>query len=114
MKHLENDPGYTLHTPRTRQIIQILQHPGLSQAKKRLMSLEARAEFERHSHPDYTCPTCRVAVSSAPTEVFNFKATVQRLGEETGEKMPEHLKRSRPAHGRSDGPWDGFFINIQI
>ncbi|THH30413.1 hypothetical protein EUX98_g3780 [Antrodiella citrinella] len=110
MKHLGSHPNYTMHTPRIRQLTHAVKHANLSAAQRRILELDACAEFEKHAHPDYTCPTCRVAIRSSPMEVFSLKAAVNIVGKEMGESEP--AVQQPAARGNGDGPWDGFFLSF--
>jgi len=110
MKHLNNHPNYTMHTPRVRQLVDAMERVNLTPRQRRILEFEAHIELDKQAQPDYTCPACRVTVKSRPTEVFSLKAVTQVVAEEMGEREP--YVQQPFAKGKNDGPWDGFFLKF--
>ncbi|KAH9929889.1 uncharacterized protein BXZ73DRAFT_78001 [Epithele typhae] len=77
---------------------------------------QARIEVElsvfkilRHvARPNYTCPTCRMLVGSAPTENFVLKKVVQAAAGVDGQAGPD----AEQVVGT--GPFGGFFFNYNF
>ena len=59
-----------------------------------------------HPSPQYTCPSCRVAVTRRPVEDFKVKALVSWLGSVQGIEPPE----SRIPPGTGDTVFDGYAL----
>lgn len=59
-----------------------------------------------HPGPQYTCPSCRMAVTRRPVEDFKVKALVSWLGSVQGIKPPE----SRIPPGTGDTVFDGYSL----
>ena len=49
----------------------------------------ASMHMAQYPHPQYTCPSCRKAVTRRPVEDFKVKALVSWLGSVQGTKPPE-------------------------
>ncbi|CAK5262431.1 unnamed protein product [Mycena citricolor] len=63
------------------------------------------------SQPQYTCPSCRKAMKSRPTEDYTLKALIHVLATSIGQLDPKEMTQSR-AKGCavvSEGPFDSFF-----
>ncbi|TCD60081.1 hypothetical protein EIP91_010775 [Steccherinum ochraceum] len=108
MKHLNTYPTYTLQTPRVRQIFHTIKSRHIAPYQRRILELDALAELEKSPQPEYSCPSCRVAVKNRPSEVFALKSTIRTVAAELEEPEPEGVQ----GRGKHAGPWDGFFLNF--
>jgi len=63
--------------------------------------------------PQYSCPTCRMAVSMKPAEVYALKAIVRAVASVAGEKSPNKNTSRRRSTGKQrntpEGVWDRLF-----
>ena len=57
--------------------------------------------------PQYSCPTCRVAVSMKPAEVYALKAIVRAVASVAGDSSPR--KNTSIRKQLPESVWDRFF-----
>jgi len=66
--------------------------------------------------PQYTCPTCRAEVRTAPVESFNLKSAVRTVAAAEGEKSPRKEVPKARRGGRAPAQvnvWEGFFPSVR-
>ena len=66
----------------------------------------ASVHLAQYPGPQYTCPSCRTAVTRRPVEDFKIKALVSWLGSVQGTKPPE----SRIPPGMGDTVFNGYSL----
>jgi len=64
--------------------------------------------------PEFSCPTCRAAVTTKPIESYSLKALIHTVATSAGETSPKKdpVVAKRRGKGKAkavDGPFDGFF-----
>ncbi|CAK5281344.1 unnamed protein product [Mycena citricolor] len=68
------------------------------------------AQHHQTSQPQYTCPSCRKAMKSKPTEDFALKALIHTLAAAIGQSDPKEARRRGKGRAvASKGPFDSFF-----
>ncbi|KAJ7668449.1 hypothetical protein DFH06DRAFT_1181719 [Mycena polygramma] len=92
-----NQPAYHLLNPRLRA------HPYI-----------AAMAAQQGPQPEFSCPTCRMVVTTKPIEDYSLKAFIHTVATSAGETSPKKdpLVVKRRGKGKAkavDGPFDGFF-----
>ncbi|KAL1675938.1 hypothetical protein EV122DRAFT_280598 [Schizophyllum commune] len=118
IQHLAANPGYNpiraqATLPRNVEFLLGSISPNDLQRVKQLLAVYAQPA------PNFTCPSCRQAVTTRPTEVYQLKKVVHKIAGENGEKEPASAPQPQPVGrlrrgvglGRTDDPWAKFFPN---
>lgn len=105
--HLAKHPAYD-----PQQIVPPHYRAALARAdlpphRKRDIEREIAIMLSTASHPEYSCPTCRVLIRARPAENFVVKHLVRTIAAVQGESPPQEAPR--PIHRALEGPFDGFF-----
>ena len=99
VRYLNSHPGYTPLSPYFKQV---LQRPF---AFPRDFSRVSK-HVAQHPGPQYTCPSCRAAVTRRPVEDFKVKALVSWFSSVQGIKPP----KPRIPPGTGDTVFDGYSL----
>lgn len=99
VRFLDSHPEYTPLPPYFKGVLQRpFEHPQ--------DFLTASMYMTHHPGPQYTCPSCRTAVTRRPVEDFKVKALASWLGSVQGINPPE----SRIPPGTGDTVFDGYSL----
>jgi hypothetical protein len=109
-KHVAQHPQYMPGRP---------QHPLMQAQYLRHLPITPQQRYEMENilspipKPQFTCPTCRAEVRTAPVESFNLKAAVRAVAKAEGERSPSKefpkSRRGKAPVRNPGGIWDGFF-----
>lgn len=99
VRFLDSHPGYA---PPTAYLRMVLQRP-LEFPQECYKALMHMAQFPG---PEYTCPSCRTAVTRRPVEDFKLKALVSWLSSVQGVKPPKPIVPP----GTGDAVFNGYSL----
>jgi hypothetical protein len=104
-QHKKAYPQYNTNQPIMPLLRDTLQRldPGLEAAfLQRLVAMQP-------PRPQYTCPTCRREVRTAPVENFDLKSIVRTVAKASGEQSPKKTGSRENVDHIRQSPWGSFF-----
>ncbi|TBU47281.1 hypothetical protein BD309DRAFT_998473 [Dichomitus squalens] len=107
MQHLTANPTYDPQRLIPLHLRAALARHDLAAPQRRHIEREIALITASTSHPQYSCPTCRVLVRAKPAENFVVKHLVRTIAAAQGESPPKEPPRA--LHRALEGPFDGFF-----
>lgn len=108
-------PGYNPQPPIVQQYMLYLRQPTLAAPQRRAIERELQSLLDSMEKPNYTCPTCRDPVKTAPIESFALKHVVRTVAQAEGETSPSRVVASgAAATRRNENTWDGFFPKFTV